>query len=607
MSHSFETINDLLAVMDGSMTDFPLHEIQSDVTKDYALLTVFDWGGHALFQSGAEAEADPIWVESLKKTVLVHLQDKAIVQFRFPRNEHGVPLEVLGVRIDSVAILIAWASEEEKEETSAEAVKVPEKVVHLIDALVGQMHVILEENSRLATRIEHFRAEQKALWDAQSEAIKQALEERERRFQEKQNYAQQLQSVIHMAGDAIITLNEHGLIRSFNNEAVRMFGYESEETVGISIDQLLLQAPEPQVKGRFGKIFQKGQKHIQRPSSLRKLLQDYSTLLQGKRFEFQARQKQGTRCLVELTISQVEIDTQRLFTVILRDISARRETELLQQQLYRAQKLESIGQLAAGISHEINTPTQYIGDNITFLRDAFETIGTPLRQLVDLAIETKEPADPAKALDQIIKMIDVEDVKYLVDEIPLAIEQSREGIQRVAQIVRSMKEFSYPELGEKQKMNVNRALQNTLVVSRGEWKYVATTETDFQENLPLVPAFESECNQVFLNLVVNAAQAIREKYPDETEIRGLIEIQTRQVDNDVEIRISDNGPGIPPEIQDRVFDPFFTTKEVGQGTGQGLAIAHLVVAERHGGSLFFETEPGESTTFIVRLPLEPLK
>ncbi len=187
---------------------------------------------------------------------------------------------------------------------------------------------------------------------------------------------------------------------------------------------------------------------------------------------------------------------------------------------------------------------------------------------------------------------------------PTALRQSLEGVDRVATIVRAMKEFSHPGTLQKQEVNINHGIRNTITVSRNEWKYVAEIETDLDETLPAVPCLPGELNQVILNLIVNAAHAIRDRTGGDGT-KGTIRVTTRRADDWVEIRVTDDGAGIPAAIRDRVFEPFFTTKEVGKGTGQGLTIAHAVITKKHGGTLTFETEEGRGTTFIIRLPLDP--
>ena len=207
-----------------------------------------------------------------------------------------------------------------------------------------------------------------------------------------------------------------------------------------------------------------------------------------------------------------------------------------------------------------------------------------------------------ETVQEVAAAVQQADTPYLLEEIPKAIDQTLEGVTRVATLVSAMKEFSHPGTKEKTSVNLNRAIESTITISRNEWKYVAELETDFDASLPNVPCLPNEFNQVILNLIVNAAHAIADANRANSSTKGKISVQTRGCENCVEIRIKDTGTGIPQEARSRVFDPFFTTKEVGKGTGQGLAIARSVVVDKHKGTIHFETEAGKGTTFIIRLP-----
>ena len=269
----------------------------------------------------------------------------------------------------------------------------------------------------------------------------------------------------------------------------------------------------------------------------------------------------------------------------------------MESELRLAQKLESVGQLAAGIAHEINTPIQYVGDNTHFLKTAFEDIQTLVGKYRDSYSAMSVPAAILGELKEAERVVDLD---YLSEQVPDAFAHTLEGIGRVVEIVQAMKKFAYSDHRGKSPADLNQALLNTITVARNEYKYVAEVETDLGD-LPLVSCYIGELNQVFLNLLVNAAHAIGATVGD-SQGKGRIGISTAKDGDMVEIRIQDTGCGIPVNIRERVFDPFFTTKEVGKGTGQGLAIAHSIVLEKHGGNLTFETEEGRGTTFIIRLP-----
>lgn len=285
---------------------------------------------------------------------------------------------------------------------------------------------------------------------------------------------------------------------------------------------------------------------------------------------------------------------------ILEDVS---EKLTVERELRQAQKLEAIGQLAAGIAHEINTPMQYLGDNIHFLDDAFGELICLYEQFVQLFQVNKSGQSDDQLLAGLEKSLQQADLPYLFEEIPKTIRQSLDGVDRVGAIIRAMREFSHPGSEVKIAVDINHALENTLIVSRNAWKYVADVETELAPGLPLLHCLPGEINQVFLNLIINAAHAIGDVTNGGSKGKGCIRVST-SVDNQwMEIRISDTGGGIPEAVQHRIFDPFFTTKEIGKGTGQGLAIARNVVVDKHKGKIRFSTEVGKGTTFIVQLPL----
>jgi PAS domain S-box-containing protein len=263
------------------------------------------------------------------------------------------------------------------------------------------------------------------------------------------------------------------------------------------------------------------------------------------------------------------------------DITERKRAE---QRLAAGERLESIGRLAAGVAHEINTPIQYLNDSVAFIREAMHDILAHNARL-----QAKLPDEP---VDQEIEELRV--------ELPPALARMADGLERIAEIVRSMKEFSYADQREMSQVDLNRAINSTLVIARSEYKYVADVEMQLGE-LPPITCHGGQINQVVLNLVVNAAHAIGDRVKG-THEKGCITVRTYTENGDAVIMIGDTGGGIPEHIRKRIFEPFFTTKQVGKGTGQGLSIAHNVV-KGHGGSLEFQTEMGVGTKFFVRLPL----
>lgn len=273
-----------------------------------------------------------------------------------------------------------------------------------------------------------------------------------------------------------------------------------------------------------------------------------------------------------------------------------KERERVEVELRHAQKLESVGQLAAGIAHEINTPMQYIGSSLSFLNDSFSDLESLNKSLNSYLSQDCLMADP-KVMEFQEKLEDA-DLDYLCERGPKALNRALEGIARVTEIVSAMNEFTHPDRKEKDNADINRALGTVLTVASNEYKYVARIETDLQE-IPLIDCYLGDLNQVFLNLVVNAAHAIAENNVEE----GTIKVSTRMENGSVVVSVADNGTGIPKDIQHRIFDPFFTTKEVGRGTGQGLSISHNIIVEKHGGRLYFETSPKHGTTFFIELPI----
>lgn len=291
-------------------------------------------------------------------------------------------------------------------------------------------------------------------------------------------------------------------------------------------------------------------------------------------------------------------------TEFLRMQNRSRELEL---EMMHNQKLESLGTLASGVAHEINTPMQYIRDNLDFLAGGFDSLLSLLRDAKSIAQAAQNvdlpPALAAQLAEWRARAAEA-DLDFIADETPQAIRQSSEGVDRVCDIVRAIKLFSHPDSADKAPESLEKLVLNTLTVSRNQWKYVAEVDTDFSPDIPPVHCHGGEISQVVLNLVVNAMHAIEDK-ASKTGQAGRITITGRVEGDNAVLTVTDDGAGIDPRNYGKLFDLFFTTKEPGRGTGHGLSICHTIVTRKHGGTLNFRSELGVGTSFIVTLPIKP--
>jgi PAS domain S-box-containing protein len=376
-----------------------------------------------------------------------------------------------------------------------------------------------------------------------------------------------------------IGITDQGVINEWTNRAEQIFGIPLRDAIGRSLRDLPIAWNWDEILAALGKIGD---------TLMTVRLEKIRLTVPGAKEKF-----------VKLTISPICEDRGVGYVIMGEDVTDRL---VLEDELVQAQKLESIGHLAAGIAHEINTPVQFVGDNVRFLSDSFSDIGRLIEQYQRLLAAAKTGIFPEAFIETCEAANRKADLEYLLAEIPKALEQSAEGIDRVATIVRAMKEFSHPGSKEMTVVNLNRAIESTVTVARNEWKYVADLHTNLDPSLPPVPCLVGEFNQVMLNMIVNATHAIADAVKG-TGGKGTITISTNHVGDFVEVRIADTGMGIPESIRHKIFDPFFTTKEVGRGTGQGLAIARSVVVGKHGGTIEVDSEVGKGTTFLIRLPL----
>ncbi|MEI6608706.1 MAG: PAS domain S-box protein [Deltaproteobacteria bacterium] len=421
-------------------------------------------------------------------------------------------------------------------------------------------HQVLERTTELTSEI------------TERKQIEESLRESENRYK---NLVENSFSCVYVI--------QNGRFVFSNNNAAAFTGYNREEIIGKPSDSFV--HPEDR-----GKTREKAKKMLRG--------EDLSP------YEFKIVSKTGQIRWIMETISLISFNGHPAILGNCIDITERRQREILD---LHSQKMEAVGQLAAGIAHEINTPVQFIGDNITFIQSAFDDL-LSLSAICN-AVKNDDLLSPTVAKDILSRIREREkkiDLDFLSKEIPQAIEQSMAGLQRVSRIVQVMREISHPGGDKKIDLDINKAIESTIILTKNEWKYSAELITKLAPDLPIVQGYPSDFSQVIMNLIVNATQALQEKVGKDGAVGEYIEISTRQDGNEVEICIRDTGLGIPQEIQSRVFDPFFTTKDVGKGTGQGLAIAQNIIVQKHGGRIFFETKSGEGTSFYIRLPLKTM-
>ena len=390
----------------------------------------------------------------------------------------------------------------------------------------------------------------------------------------------QLSLVVEQSPAAVVITDIKGNITYVNRKFTECTGYAPEEVVG-----------------KNPRILKSGRTTETEYKTL------WDTVSRGEewRGELQNKTKGGEFYWAATTITPIfdSSGTITHFLALSEDITERKAMEA---QLRQAQKLEGVGQLAAGVAHEINTPIQFVADNLAFLRDAWTTTSHLLDQYRNSCQNCAGAPSPAVVSQLAVAERD-SDWDFISSEVPNAVDQALDGAHRVAQIVKAMKEFSHPDSPDKVPLDLNQAIESTITVARSEWKHVANIVRDFDASMPLVACHPGEINQAVLNLLVNAAHAIGDK--NSNGEKGTITIRTRARGPFAEVSITDTGTGVPSSIQTRIFEPFFTTKEVGKGTGQGLALAHSVIVKKHHGRIWFDTEIGIGTTFFMDLPIDP--
>lgn len=306
----------------------------------------------------------------------------------------------------------------------------------------------------------------------------------------------------------------------------------------------------------------------------------------------------GTRVPVWVICAQLRAEDGAKLIVSVIDLSGRKE---LERRLVQASRMEAVGQLAAGVAHEVNTPIQFIGDGIRFLRDCLADLQTAHDETSLVVDRLRARGALSAQEDEAIRCAESRgDLEFVFAEGPAAVERTLRGVDRVAEIVRALRAFAHPDDGTMAPADLNRAVRDAVVVARGEYKHIAELLLELDPELPPVPCNLGQLNQVLLNLLVNAAHAVEAKPRDGL---GTIVVRSWLQGDSVCVSVRDDGTGIEPSIRGRVFDPFFTTKPIGKGTGQGLALAHSFVEVNHGGQLSFDSVVGGGTTFVIRLPV----
>ncbi|MEW7999292.1 MAG: ATP-binding protein [Candidatus Thiodiazotropha endolucinida] len=398
-----------------------------------------------------------------------------------------------------------------------------------------------------------------------------------------------LSDVTNSMSEGFVVIDQQGAVRYANPESEWLLGWDGVEMEGRQFVELVYGDKQPT-----------GENSVK--SAIDMTLRD-GLIRTG--FDDVFLHKEGRQVDVAYSVSPLLREVSDSGVVVtFNDISERKradeERRNLERQLNQTHKMEAVGQLAGGIAHEINTPIQYVGDNLKFIKESYEDLGSLLQDYSNLMHKAADIPELEAETAKVKETIDEIDLAYLEEETSNAIEQSISGASQVAHIVLAMKEFAHPGSKQMALADMNRIVSNAVAVCKNEWKYVADTDLKLGDKLPQVECLGGEISQVVLNLVINAAHAIEAA---KLQHKGKITITTTHSENSVEVRVADTGTGIPIEVQDSVFNPFFTTKDVGRGTGQGLAIAQDIVMGKHQGELFFETEEGNGTTFVMRLPL----
>lgn len=421
----------------------------------------------------------------------------------------------------------------------------------------------MESEKRARSQTEEVAAREKKL--AQTENRVKQNEERMRR-------------IIDAAYDAFVVFDTRGKITTFSSRAVELFGATAEEALGKSIRSFL----------EYDHII--NDLSAGRPK-------DASNVASCGVVESIAKHSSGKTIPVEVSLSMSRFDGRPEFHAFIHDMSSRKS---LQSRMMHLEKMESLGKLSAGLAHEINTPMQFIGDNMSFLESAIHDVSEILKETKELVEDPDELFESHR--QKISELMSSADIDFLLEQMSPAIRSSMDGLQKVTSITAAMKDFANPNVGGKSSVNLCQTIHNVVAVSRNSWEKVADLSVDCQCEDAYVECLASEIGQVIMGLILNAADAIEEKISKGIAERGTIQVRLMVKDETATIEVEDDGMGIPEAIRGRIFDPFFTTRDVGKGTGHGLTIVHSVIVDKHEGSVQFRTEVGQGTCFIVQIP-----
>jgi len=390
---------------------------------------------------------------------------------------------------------------------------------------------------------------------------------------------EQNQQLLASISSIVVGVSEEGLVMEWNPAAEKIFGLTSAEVIG--------------------KLFAKCPIHWNWPDVIEPISFYLTKKGQYKLDNLHYTRTDGKEGLLEFSVNR--IGEGKAYYLFGTDITDRKS---LENQNLIVQKMHSLSQLAAEIAHEINRPTQHVEDNIHFLQNAYQDIVGLLSLYSQLLLENKKHSLSAELTLEIEEITEEIHLESLLVEIPKAIGQILHGKERLIKIVRTMEDFAHPSQSEKKFVNINKALEETFAVLKVEWEDIAGFELDLDPKLPAVYCAIDEINQVIFDILANVTDANKEVIKDETGQKEKITVKTKRADEFINIIIEDTGSGIPPEMIDKIFDPFFTTKEPGKGKGQGLAIAHNIIAIKHHGKLEVQSEIGKGSTFTISLPLD---